>query len=198
MYAGDFYDDSGMRLLDPRPFSAINDAETLDGLTLFPPKPNQIIPAGTLVDIYALRAPSTLEKFRRPIYSARENIWLLMRVAQERGKVNIFYPKPYVMLLPKKIKNTEETALFLKDFFAKSDPNIWILGELNAVQQAIWLKKPIIGMDKRALRASLGPALEIRIEKSAETNTPKEIWHYHDYYIVIEHEKISKIKLLTK
>ena len=109
MYAGRFYDNDQLKLLDARPFSSISDVETIDGFILTPPKPTNIIPAGTLVKIVDIVYPTELVKLQRPIYSPRDQIWVYLNVAKERGKVSIFHEKIHILVVPKII--TEETQM---------------------------------------------------------------------------------------
>ena len=76
LFGGNFYDDNQITLVDCKPFSAISDNSTIDGFNLYPPAPNHIIPAGTLVEIAAITYPTVMAKFKRPIYSPRDSIWV--------------------------------------------------------------------------------------------------------------------------
>lgn len=197
VFAGNFYDDDQTTLIDTRPFSAINDATTIDGYNLFPPAPNHIIPAGTLVEITAVSYPTAQEKFKRPIYSPRDNIWVFFRIAKERGQVSIFRPKPHVLIIPLRYSTEEQVKTYLKNYLSIKDPNMWILKEASHIQEAIWRKRPVIGMNKPQLEACLGPALKKQYTKDPDENEQQELWHYDDYFIALKKDLVIKVKKLS-
>ncbi|HXW60943.1 MAG TPA: hypothetical protein VEK06_05360, partial [Myxococcota bacterium] len=116
MFAGRFYDNDQLKLMDHRPFSAISDVETVDGFILHPPRPSAIVPAGTLVQIIDISYPGDMDNLKRPIFSPRDHIWVYLKVAKERGKVSLFHEKTYVLVMPKNITNETELRGYLARF----------------------------------------------------------------------------------
>jgi hypothetical protein len=198
MYVGLFYDDDKTRLLDYRPFSAIEDAKTYDGFTIYPPNSDETIPAGTLLKILDISFPKDQAFFKRPIYSPRDNIWIYLKVARERGNVNIFREQTHILLVPKNIISQAQLQTFLSNFLSKKDPNSWLLQQESYIQKAIFDKHPVIGMKREHVIAALGPAIRKHFQKTNELYEKQEIWHYHDYFIVITNDKVTKVNRLIK
>lgn len=198
LYGGRFYDDAQIVLLDCRPFSALHDVLGLEHNKLYPPDPNHIVPAGTLVEITAITYPTTKEKLKRPLYSPKNSIWVYFRVAKERGRVSIFREKTHVMVIPQNIETEEALKVYLKNYLSFNDPNVWILKEPSYIQNAIWNKKPVIGMNKAQLQASLGPPLKKQYLKEHDEKEQQELWHYDDYFITFQGDRINKVKNLKK
>src|SRR6185437_13728694 len=67
MYAGPFYEDADLLLIDYRPLNSIDDAKTPDDRIIYPPTAEYIIPAGTLVQILKISYPNTPEAQKRPL-----------------------------------------------------------------------------------------------------------------------------------
>jgi hypothetical protein len=197
MYAGPFYDNDKLNLIDYRIFSAIDDAQTIDGYIVYPPKETQTIPAGSLVKILQISYPDDKSVAKRPIYSPRQQIWIYLKVAKERGLVSIFHEKPYILIIPKSIINKKQLNGYLAKFFSKKNPNEWILTLESHIQDGIFNKKPIVGMKKEQLLATLGPASKKQYKKRSDFREPQEIWHYHNYFIVMVNNVVKNIKVLS-
>lgn len=198
MYGGNFYDDPSITLLDYRSFSAIDDALMPDGFSFYPPPPNHIVPAGTLVEITKIAYPTALEKFQRPLYSPKESIWVYLKVARERGRVNIFRENTHIIIVPKRFSTEEQVKNYLAQFLSTIDPNTWILRAHSSIQEAIWQKKPLVGMNKQEVIAALGPALKRQFPKELDLEENQETWHYSDYFIAFNEEIVTKVRLLEK
>lgn len=196
MFAGRFYDNDRANLLDYRPFSAIDDVETLDGFILYPPKPDRIIPAGSLVKIIEVSFPDEQKKLARPLMSPREHIWVYLKVAKERGNVTIFHEHPFVLVVPKSITTELQLRGYLGRFLSKNDPNLWILSLPSHLQDGIFSKRPVIGMKKEHLVAAMGPVLKKQFQSKGDLHDAQEIWHYHNYFVVIVDDMVSRIKAL--
>lgn len=181
-------------LLDYRPFNTIEDALTSEGTTIFP-QASEIVAAGTLIQIKSISYPTKDSIKKRPLYSPAKQIWLYVRIAKERGKVTIFREKEHIVLVPMEVKTKEELKAFINSFMSKTDPHSWILQEQNYIQEAIWKKKAVIGMSKRDIMASLGPAQKMQMQKN-QNEEGTEIWHYPHYFVVFSGEKVSKVKSL--
>jgi hypothetical protein len=196
VYAGQFYDNARLALVDYRPFSAIDDAQTIDGYTIFPPGATHTIPVGTLVKIVDISYPNDQTKFNRPLYSPRNNIWVSLRIAKERGQVSIFRDKTHILIMPKKITTERQVKGYLARFLSINDPNRWLLQQQSYIQDAIVKKRPAIGMTREHLVAALGPPVKKQYQRKTDVHDAQEIWHYHDYFVVIIDEKVSKFKRL--
>ncbi len=197
LYAGDFYDDNRTVLMDYRPFFAITDAQTRDGYTIYPHNPTHIIPAGTLLEVTAISFPKNQSVIKRPLFSAKKNVWVFFRVARERGRVNLFEPKPHVLMLPNHIKSADDVKKALTKILSKDDPNPWLLTQTSPVQKGIFLKRPALGMNQQQLRAALGPPESISKEKTSLGKT-KELWNFYDYFAVLEDDQVVSIENLTR
>jgi hypothetical protein len=194
LYSGPFFDDDKLALLDYRPFSAIDDAVTNDGHIFYPPKSSKIIPAGTLIKIVNISYPDDKTMQKRPIYSPRNNIWVYVKVAKERGRVSLFHEQTHVMVIPKTITDESQLKGYLSRFLSNKDPNRWILQLESHIQDGIFNKRPIIGMKKEQVIAALGPALKKQFQKEQDFEPAQDIWHYHDYLIVFIDGAVRKIK----
>jgi hypothetical protein len=192
MFSGPFYDDDKLNLIDYRPFSSIEYVELLDGKVLYPPKANNVIKAGTLVRIQAISYPSE----KKPLYSPRDNIWVYLQVARERGNVSMFYEKSYVLIIPKTITSEPQLRGYLSRFLSHNDPNRWILQLESYLQDAIFQKIPVIGMKREHMVAALGPALKKQFHKARDFDNAQEVWHYHDYLVVITNDEVTKVTKL--
>lgn len=195
-FVGNFYDDDQIKLIDIKPFSTIDEATTVDGFQLLPPPPSHIIPAGTLVKIVSISHPTLQEKLKRPLYSPRSNIWVLFQVAKERGRVNIFNPELHILIIPQALKSDEQIKSYLARYLSTHNPNQWILKEPSHIQQAIWQKHPIVGMNKDQIEACLGSPLKKQFIKESNKNDIQELWHFDDYFIFFDKEKVIKISSL--
>lgn len=142
-----------------------------------------IVPAGTLVQITGLSKP--------------HNQFLVhLRVAKDRGQVSIFSDIDHVLKAPESVKNKNELKSYLNNFLSKKDPHLWLLQARNYIQEGIWQKHPAIGMSKRELLACMGPATKKQSQKNPDTGRPQEIWHYADYFVVIDEQGVTKVKKL--
>lgn len=143
-----------------------------------------IIKAGTLVQITGL---SRLQK----------QFLVHLRVAKERGQVSIFCESEHVLKVPEHINTKTKLKSYLNNFLSKNDPHVWLLQSRNYIQEAIWQKQPAVGMSKRELLASMGPALKKQSQKNPDTQGVQEIWHYFDYFVVVDEQQVSKVKKLN-
>lgn len=196
LYAGPFYKNSDLTLMDYRPMSLIDDAKMPDGATIYPPRAERIIEAGTLAQIIKVSYPHTKEALLRPAFSPKDNIWLHMRVAKERGLVSVFWENEHILIVPKEVKTKEQLKGFINSLFSKKDPHLWILSQQRLIQDGIWHKKPVIGMSKRDIKAALGPAHKKQQQKNQGEDTISELWHYPHYFIVFKDNEVVKIKNL--
>lgn len=194
LYAGRFFDDDKLALLDYRPFFAIDDAKTGDGHIFYPPKETRVIPAGTLVKIIDISYPDEKTTVKRPIYSPRNHIWVYVKVAKERGLVTLFHEQTHVMVMPQNITTETQVRTYLGRFLSAKDPNRWILQLESHIQEGIFHKKPVIGMKKEHIVAALGPAIKKQFQPEEDFEPAQEIWHYHDYFIVFIDGAVRKIK----
>ncbi len=111
--------------------------------------------------------------------------------------MNLFREKPHVMVIPKNITTEEQLKTYLKNYLSQKDPNTWILKEASFIQEAIWHKRPLVGMNKTQLQAALGPPLKKQFTKEPDEAAQQELWHYDDYFIALKGELVSKIKNLS-
>lgn len=198
MFASNFYDDDKLRLLDYRPYFGIDYLKNLDNITIYPPKADKIIPAGTLVQIVDISYPNETTSLKRPIYSPKDHVWVYLRVGRERGKVSIFHEKTHILLVPKNISEEKALKGYLGRFLSNKDPNRWILQQQSYIQDGIFKKQPVIGMNKQQIMATLGPALKKQFKKEFNFESASEIWHYHDYLVIFTEDVVSKINNLSK
>lgn len=198
LYVGPFYDDDKVKLVDYRPFSALDDVQTLDGITVSPKSTEATIPAGSLVTIMSIDYPDEKTRMKRPIFSPRDHIWVSLKIGRERGRVTVFREKPHILVVPRMIETEEQLHGFLKRFLSNKDPNRWLLQQESYFQNGIFEKRPVVGMKRQHLVAALGPALKKQFQKASNFEEAKEIWHYHDYLIIIEDDAVTKISKIGK
>jgi hypothetical protein len=163
LYAHEYPDDKKLILLDFEAESA------------------SIIPAGTLVQLIALKP----------------QVGIYLKVAQQRGQVNIFYEKTHLLVIPKNIKNKDDLKIYLARFMSKKDPHPWLLRSRAYIQDAIWAKKPVIGMNKRELSAALGPPHKSKEQKNPDTGAKQEIWYYEHYFVLVDNNEVTKVKKIS-
>lgn len=147
-----------------------------------------VIPKGTLVDLMDIVYPSQKTDFLRPLYSPRKDVWVFLRVARERGDVNIFYDKAHILVLPFNMNNIQKV---LDEIFIKNDPNAWLLTQRKHIQEAIFTKKPLVGMDQEQLFSALGPANKKKSTINSEEE--EEVWEYRDMVIFFSKGLVTKI-----
>jgi hypothetical protein len=198
MYAGPFYDNNTLTLMDHRPFFAIDDVQTSDGFIVYPPNPDRTIPAGSLVKIISVSYPDKKVIDKRPIFSPREHIWVYLLVAKERGRVSIFHEKTHILVVPKSVIAKKQLRGYLARFFSKNDPNYWILKLESHIQNGIFNKHPTLGMKKEHVLATLGPAQKKQFYKKGDYQESQEIWYYPDYFIVMVNNTVNKVKNLSR
>jgi hypothetical protein len=194
LYAGNFFDDRNFFLLDHRPFYAIDDVRTKDGYTYFPAKETLLIPAGTLVKIVRVEYPDEKIMLKRSIYSPKNHIWIYLKVARERGDINIFYDKIYIMIIPKNITDELQLKKYLDQFFSLNDPNRWMLQSESFIQKGMFEKKPVIGMNKEHIFVALGPAIRKQNEEGLSGEDKEEIWQYHNFLVYFHGNRVTKVK----
>lgn len=197
MYAGPFYKNNEMTLMDHRPSSAILEAFNADGDIIFPPKSSHIIKAGTLVQITKISYPNTKEALKRPAFSPKDRIWIHLKVAKERGKVTIFSESEHIIIVPKHIVEKSHLKDFVNSFLAKKDPHEWILGRESYIREGIWQKKPQIGMNTQDLIATLGMPQKKIVQPVQGEHEYKELWQYAHYFIVIKNDLVIKTQHLS-
>lgn len=197
LYAGRFYDDDKRYLVDFRPFSTIDDVQTVDGYILYPPPPERTITAGTLVKIDHISYPDDKTRMRRPIYSPRDNVWVYLVFAKERGRVNMFREREHILVLPKAITTERQVQGYLSRFLSTKDPNRWILQQESKIQDGIFEKRAVTGMKREHVIAALGPANKKQFNHHPGPHEPEEVWHYETVLVEFSDDVVSKIRNLT-
>lgn len=172
MYAGACAQDNGLTLLDAAFIKATH-----------------IVPVGTLVQITEVK--------QNNLGPEKKQFWVHLKVAKERGQVSIFEHKPHVLIIPEQVKTKDQLKKYLTNFMSKQDPHPWILKTRAYIQEGIWNKQPVIGMGKRELLAAMGPARKKTTQKNPDTNQNQEIWHYANYFVLIDNEEVTKVKKLS-
>lgn len=199
LYSGQFYDDNRYQLLYPRPFEELKYVKTVDGDFILPPAAKEIIPAGSKVIISKIEWPSAGVIFNRPILSPRNWPWVYLRVARDRGPVTTLRDQTYIMILPENITDEASFNHWKNTYFAKQDPNEWLLSYDKKILSGILHKKPIMGMDYQALTATLGQPNHLKKELITEDGQKitKEIATYEAVVIILENGLITKIENLN-
>lgn len=196
MYVGPFFNNDDLNLMDYRPFSAamlsINEREQLTT-----PRITATIAAGTLVEIIDISFPTDNIMKNRPLAAPRDHIAVVLRVARERGRVTMFHEKHHVLLLPKTITREKQIKTYLSKFLSNKDPSRWILQQESYIQDGIFKKRPVVGMKRAHLMATLGPALKRQIHQKTKFSAAQEVWHYHDFLITIVDDTVTVIKKLS-
>lgn len=180
---GDFFGDDELYLVDFRPFFTLGEEVV--------PRESGTIPAGTLVKIAQITQAKNLN---RSSLGPQNNTWVHLWIAKDRGMVSFFYPKEHILVLPANITSKEQIKKYLAQILSKKDPNQWILPLASHIQEGIYKKRPIMGMNAEQLVAALGPAARKQYEAKSEFHEAQEIWEYPDYFIVMQEGTIRKIK----
>jgi hypothetical protein len=119
-------------------------------------------------------------------------------VAKERGMVNLFSEKEHIMVMPKSIQNQEQLKAYLAKFLTEMDPNIQLLQQEKSIQNAIWSKKPLLGMSPKTIQWALGPPIKTETQGRGNLEVEQVLWHYPHYFIVFENNVAIKIKSLIE
>jgi hypothetical protein len=172
LYAGPCPYDKHLILLDSAPFDS-----------------SHIIPAGTLMQIVSV--------VNNQEDQAQQNYWVYLKVAKERGQVSIFNEKTHALIIPEYIRSKDDLKKYLANFLSKQDPHTWLLSARTYIQEAIWKKHPVIGMNKRELTAAMGPARKKHDQKNPNTDAPQELWYYSDYFVLLDNNQVTKVKKLS-
>lgn len=184
--SGNFFGDDEAQLVDFRPFSSVVEQAEI------PPRVKRIIEAGTLVKISRITYPNSMQTVRS-LKGPKNNIWVHFFVAKERGLVSFFSHNEHILVLPQNLTK-EKVKTYLAQILSKSDPNQWILHSASHVQEGIYKKRPILGMNKEQLTAALGPPKKKQAQNKSEFHDEQEIWEYPDYFIILSEGLVSKIK----
>lgn len=185
LFAGQFYGDDELTLVDFRPFFALK----AEGLS--PPLIKRIIPVGTLVKIVRVSHP---QKSPRSEHGPKNNIWVHLLVAKDRGLVSFFEEKEHILVLPSKVRTKEEVKAYLAELLTKKDPNLWLLPLPSHIQAGIFNKRPVFGMGKRELKAALGSP-EKTLNRKVDGLLQEE-WHYPSFFVVLNDKIVSRIRSL--
>lgn len=157
MYVGDFYDDDRYKLIHPRRFEELTYLQTVEGDPIPPPPAEGIIPAGTRVRVERIEWPTGDVVFRRPLYTPRYTTWIVLRVARDRGpEVTIERDERHILLIPGGIDDADTFDLWFDASLTTEDPNPWLLSLPEEQQNAIALKRPVVGMSYDALTTAIG------------------------------------------
>ena len=170
LYGGQFYDDDRFRLAHAKPFDQISDLTTLDGHVITPLPSDEIISVGTKVKIKNIEWPLGSVRFRRPLYSPRDKIWVILRVALERGNITFEREKDYILLAPDYLKNRQEFDAWFKSYFTKDNTNDWVLSLNTEIRNGILSKKAKKGMTYQELLATLGAPDQLKETKNKTIN----------------------------
>lgn len=186
LYVGDFFGEDDTHLVDFRPFLALEETKE--------PKPRitDIIKAGTLVKIVRISHPG--EQADRALVGPQNNIWVHLLIAKERGLVSYFWPNEYILVLPSHISSKDAIKSYLAQVFSKKDPNAWILPLPSHIQEGIYKKRPVLGMNAEQLKAALGPAFKKQTQAQSDFNDAQEIWEYPHFFVVMIDGLVSKVK----
>jgi hypothetical protein len=195
LYAGPFYDDNRYQLLHPRNFEELTYLKTIDGDYILPPPSSEIIPAGTRIEIQKIEWPTGINIFKRPLLTPRYWPWVYTRLARARGPVTIKRDQTYIFILPNSVIDEKSFTDWKDALFSKDNNNEWIMTQDEKIRDAIFAKKPLIGMDYLALFASMGHPDSIKREtimRDGEKIT-KEIVIYGTTIVILEDSKVTTI-----
>jgi len=173
LYFGPFYDDRGRSLVDAREFSALRLMTSPDGEIIIPPPAQGIIPAGTEVEVHAIEFPDSATIVRRPLFTPRYNIWVVLRVAR---LPNRYQPGDHVWVLPTAVRDRAEVMAAIDTLLSREDLAPWLTGRNSAARQAIDEKRAQEGLHYDELVAAIG--LPDRIDRSFEQGHQRDRARY--------------------
>lgn len=156
LYVGQFYDDDRYRLVQARAFDQETYLRTAEGDPIYPPPADGIIPAGTRVRLVRIAWPTGDAVFARPLYTPRYATWLTLRVAMDRGDTLLERDAPHILLMPSGVKNADVFNLLLGTALSREDPTPWLNSLAAPIRRGVLEKRPVIGMDEKALFAAMG------------------------------------------
>lgn len=173
LYFGPFYDDRRRFLVDAHEFSSLRLMTAPDGDIIIPPPAQGIIPAGTEVEVHAIEFPDSATIVRRPLFTPRYNIWVVLKVARLPGR---YQPGDHVWVLPSGIRERAEIAAALDTLLSRDDLAPWLAGRSAAARLAIEEKRAQQGLHYDELVAAIG--LPDRIDRSFEQGHQRDRARY--------------------
>lgn len=194
LYGGFFYDDKRYRLANPKPFEQLHALKTVDGYTILPPPHDDIVPAGTRVRVERIRWPTPGNMCSAPLYTPKRLIWVVVRMALDRGHVTLWREKPYIMLVPDHVRTQTAFMAWFNALFTQANPNPWLDGLPESLRRGIATKQPVVGMDERALRSALGKPDRV------ETNQAKsaQVRIYNRWRVILRQARVTEVSVIKQ
>ncbi|MBN2361715.1 MAG: hypothetical protein JXR83_19840 [Deltaproteobacteria bacterium] len=163
LYYGPFYDDRGRFLVDAHEFSSLRLLTAPDGEVIIPPPAQGIVPAGTEVEVRAIEFPDSAVIVRRPLFTPRYNIWVVLRVARLPDR---YQAGDHILVLPSGLRDRAEVRAALDALLSRDDLAPWLASRSAAARLAIAEKRAQTGLSYEELVAAVG--LPDRIDRSFE------------------------------
>lgn len=111
--------------------------------------------------------------------------------------VSYFREQEHILVIPSNIGTKVEVKSYLAQILSKKDPNYWLLALPSHIQDGIFSKHPVIGMNQIELLAALGPPIKRQLKKTDDGDD--EDWHYVNYFVGFHDGLVSKaLKITTK
>jgi hypothetical protein len=194
LFAGQFYDDDRYVLVHPRRFNNLSYLKNAEGEIIQPPPARSIIPTGTRARIEKIEFPTQETILKRPIFTPRYTAWVYLRVAKVRGDTLLEHEKTHILLPPGGLTNQKSFEMWLTSVLNSEDPNSWLNKQPGAFREGIMTKKPVKGMDQKALTAAMGmPDRLVQKPAKDKNNTATDVAVYGAISIVLENGRITKI-----
>jgi hypothetical protein len=167
-YVGPFFGDGSRVLLSDRPVGELVLLETPDGKPILPPPAKRILPPGTPVFVDAVRFPTGLTAWSRPVTTPRYNPWLVASVEGEK--------LPAVLVLSAESTRPEDVLAEVGRVLTPVDPTPVYAALPEPVRDAIREKALVEGMTREAAGMAWGFPDRIVMDKPARS----EEWSWNN------------------
>ncbi|MBL93360.1 MAG: hypothetical protein CMH56_16290 [Myxococcales bacterium] len=194
LFAGQFYDDDRYQLVHPRRFDNLTYLKNAEGEIISPPPAQSVIPTGTRVRVEKIEFPTQNNIIKRPLFTPRYTPWIYLRVAKARGDTLMERDHIHILLPPGGLTSQKAFEMWFTSILNSEDPNPWLNKLGSAFREAIFTKRPAMGMDHRALTAAMGMPDRLLQKPSQKVGgTSTDVAIYGAMSIVLENGRVVKI-----
>ncbi len=192
LFHGKFYDDDTRSLADPRAFKDLRLMTSPDGDIIIPPPPQGILPAGTKVEVLDVEFPTSAAIVKRPLFTPRYNVWVLMKVGRFAGDVDFFRPGEYIVVLPTTVRSVDAIGASLEVLLSPKPLDDWLARRSEEARLAIFEKRAEQGLSYEELVAALG--LPEQIHRRFEGEQRIETARFGSTEVVLVDEQVTEIR----
>jgi len=192
LYYGTFYSDEKRALVDARPFDQLRFMTGPDGDIIIPASPQGILPAGTKVQLVDLQFPTSAAIARRPLFTPRYNIWVVLRVSRYAGDIDLYRKGDHILVLGNTLREPAAIEAHLDALLSHEDLTPWLSQRSDRARLAIAEKRAEEGLTFEELVAALG--FPDAVERRFEGETRIEDARFGADHIVLVNDVVEEIR----